>query len=92
LEGARRGLKFGATVGLVIWFIVACVCAILFAFVPEARHEMLADLEGKNALHVIGSFLALIGLLMFYGAVPGAIIMGIASMRRANRNATPDSN
>jgi hypothetical protein len=90
-EGARRGLKFGAIVGLVIWLILACVGAILFAFVPEIRQDVLADLSGKSALHVIGGFLAPIGLLIFYGAAPGAIIMGIASVLRANRDATPDS-
>jgi hypothetical protein len=90
--GVSRGSKFGAIVGLIIWFIMACAGAILMAFIPEMRQEMLADFEGKSTLSMIGGFLAPVALMALYGAVPGAIIMGIAGVLRANRKATSDSN
>ena len=72
--------------GLTIWFILACVLAVLFANVPELRQGLFAQYQGQSTLAIIGHFfLATIGLPILYGALPGAVIMGIAGILRANR-------
>ena len=55
----------------------------------DARGKAFAELKEKNALSVIGGFLAPIVLMAIYGAVPGAVIMGIAGMMGAHDNAAP---
>jgi hypothetical protein len=91
-RGAARGSKFGAVVGLVIWLILALAGLVAALLVPKLRAEILADLAGESVLEIIGGFLAPIALMALYGAIPGAIIMGIVRMLRANHKEAPESN
>jgi hypothetical protein len=59
--------------------------------VPELRHGLFAEFGG-SVFAVVSSFLVLVGLLLFYAALPGALIMGVADMLCANRNSAPSSN
>jgi hypothetical protein len=90
-SGARRGAKFGATAGIVIWLIIAIICLVLVAFIPKLREEALADIRKQTILSAIGGFIAPILLMAIYGAVPGAIIMGIAAARRAGRGESSEA-
>ena len=90
--GVCRGAAIGAIVGLTIWLILACVLAVLFVNVPQLRQGLWAQYQGRSTLAIIGDFLATIGVLMLYGALPCAVFMGIVGMFRANRDKAPDSN
>lgn len=83
--GVRRGGKFGAIAGIVIWFVVLLGCLAMIVLIPDLRNDAIADLKKQSVLSAIGGFIAPIGLMAVYGAVPGAIIMGIASLLRARR-------
>ena len=91
-EGFRRGAKFGAICGLIIWMFVNAVLAVLLLVVPELRARALAEFEKMSALAALGNFIFPILLMVVYGAVPGAIIMGLASVLRANRDESVNSN
>jgi hypothetical protein len=91
-DGARRGVKFGAFVGVVIWMIIEVVCLGLILLIPRLREEALSDLASQSAFSAIGGLLAPLLLMVVYGAVPGAVIMGIAGMLRARRNASIEAN
>ncbi len=84
-DGALSGSKFGAIAGVTIWLAVAVVCFGLVLFIPRAREELLAELAERSVLSAIGGLVAPFLLMVVYGAVPGAIIMGIANMLRVRR-------
>jgi hypothetical protein len=89
---ARRGLKLGAIAGIVIWLIVALACVRMLLLMPEFRKHAVADLKEQSAISAIGGFVAPIVLMAIYGAIPGAILMGVAGVLRADRDETPNLN
>ena len=84
--GARRGIKFGATAGIAIMLIGCVVVWPIALLVPNIRQHVLADLQNETVLSAIGGTAAVTLLMAFYGAVPGAIIMGLSALRRVRRD------
>jgi hypothetical protein len=91
-RGARRGSKFGAIAGIAIWLIIAVACVTMALLIPEFRKHALADLKDQSVLSAIGGFVGPVVLMVIYGAIPGAIFMGIAGVLHANRDEASDSN
>jgi hypothetical protein len=91
-EGFRRGAKFGAICGVVIWLLVNAILALLILAVPKLRERALADFAEMSLLEALGNFIAPILLMVVYGAIPGAVIMGIANLIRSVREKPLDLN
>jgi hypothetical protein len=91
-EGFRRGAKFGAICGAVIWLLVNAILALLILAVPKLRERALADFAEMSLLEALGNFIAPILLMVVYGAIPGAVIMGIANLIRSGREKSLDLN
>jgi hypothetical protein len=91
-EGFRRGAKIGAVCGVVIWLLVNAVLAVLLLVVPKLRERALADYAEMSLLEALGNFIAPILLMVVYGAIPGAAIMGIANLIRSGREEPVDLN
>jgi hypothetical protein len=91
LIGARRGLKFGAIVGIMIWLIVGVVCAWLMFLMPDGREQMAQEMRDHGMASVVGGLVATIMLMAIYGAIPGALIMGLARMMRRKESQTAQS-
>jgi hypothetical protein len=78
--GAWRGAKFGALIGLVIAIGIESSAFVAMFFNPAFRAH--AFDEHPTALSMIGGTIAGCGLVMLYGALAGALIMGLANIRR----------
>jgi hypothetical protein len=79
-SGAWRGAKFGALVGFVIVVVIQLGALIFVLLNPIARAHIF---DGHpTVLSMIGSTVAGIGLVMLYGALAGAVVMGVASIFR----------
>jgi Na+/H+-dicarboxylate symporter len=88
-NGVRRVGKFGAIAGIVLWLIIDCGCLGIMLFLPLLREKALADLRQQSVLSAIGGFIAPMVMMAIIGAVPGALITGIADMSHPNRDAAP---
>jgi hypothetical protein len=85
-SGARRGAKFGAAASVVIFLGIYALGIVVNLAVPELRERALADLGERSVLSTIAGALAVVSLMVLYGAIPGAIIMGIAALIRGHRS------
>lgn len=86
LAGARRGLKFGALVGVAIWLQMVCVALML---TPGAW----ADLNFGAPLELLGTIAeSMVSLLLIvvYSALTGAAVMGLGAIfaARSDNSAT----
>jgi len=79
--GTVRGAKFGALAGLVIALVMLVVSVGIVVFNPQARHRALAEIA-DSPLSTIGETIAGVALIMFYGALTGAVIMGLMNVLR----------
>ena len=78
--GAWRGAKFGALVGFVMAVVIQWGALIIVLLNPAARAHLF---DGHpTVLSMIGSTVAGICLVMLYGALTGAVVMGVASVFR----------
>lgn len=84
-DGARRGFRFGAVAGVTIWLVIRVVGLGFILLVPELRERVLAEWANESAFSAIGGCLATFVLMAVYGAVPGAMIMGVAGVIRARK-------
>lgn len=89
LSGAKRGVKFGATAGLCILFGLYGMALQFVLLNPQLRADAAADFHKQSLLSAVGGVIAIVSLMAFYGAVPGAIIMGIVAVLRA-KGTTPN--
>jgi uncharacterized RDD family membrane protein YckC len=87
LNGAWRGVKFGALAGIVIWLVITAVCLVFTLAIPQLREKALADLNKDRwpVLSAIGSICATFALMATYGALAGAAVMGLSSFVRAGK-------
>jgi hypothetical protein len=93
-QGFRRGIRFGAFAGVVIWLVVSVICLGLVLSIPTLRHHALADLDtsGWGILSAIGGVAATCGLMAFYGAAAGALVMSIGAISRVTKPESPETN
>jgi hypothetical protein len=83
LNGARRGGRLGAIVGVTILGIGLCVLLVMSVLIPDLREELVADLKNQSALSAIGSSIFGFAGFVIFCAVPGAILMGVIEYIRA---------
>jgi predicted membrane metal-binding protein len=88
--GARRGLRLGAYWGFVIALVLMWACVGLAVFIPDLRREMFDELKDMHPLAAIGSAVAPIALIVLYGALTGAVVVGIVTALRANQQRPND--
>ena len=95
-EGARSGMRFGACAGVTIWLVIMVLSIAFVLLNAESRERTLRvwveHSADHSALYNIGNSIAPFLLMIVYGAVPGAIIMGFANMLRRKHNESPESN
>ena len=91
-NGVRRGSRFGAIAGITIWLVVLVACIAMTLSIPVLREHAFAEIQEGNPLIALGNFLAPVLLMAIFGAVPGALIMGIAGAIRPDREEWPIRN
>src|SRR5262245_60305482 len=82
-SGALRGIKFGAMAGLAITLVIFAVCVIVMVFNPLVRQKQLAEFTG-SPVSTIWKTIAGTALIMLYGALTGAVMMGLMNAFRAS--------
>jgi hypothetical protein len=86
-NGVRQGVKFGSLAGAAIWVGVYLTCLCIFLFIPHLRDRVIAESDsGWKVLCGFGRLCITTVLVAAYGAIAGAIVMGIAAILRANRS------
>src|SRR4051812_33076227 len=87
-RGVRRGARFGAFAGVVIWLAIVHVMVVMVLVVPGMSEGLLQDFrkdwERWGVFGAIGSIAAPFALMAMYGAMGGILVMGIAGFLRPN--------
>jgi hypothetical protein len=94
-----RGAKVGFLTYIAVMIIVIMAIAVAMALQPAIWSDVLSRLSshgGVTAIHIIGEIggvaVAVAALGILYGAIPGALIMGIiVAVRRHRANKPADS-
>jgi hypothetical protein len=80
LAGARRGARFGALVMLAIWAAIGLFVVVAWSIASIRRQTFRITWE---VIQAMAGFSGSTLLAMIYGAMAGALIMGVAGMLSA---------
>ncbi|MCI0363187.1 MAG: hypothetical protein L0219_04850 [Phycisphaerales bacterium] len=91
-DGALRGARFGATVGLIIAVAINVLALCVILFDPASRDRMRDDFDTtwEAVSNIAGTFIGA-GLVVMYSALTGAVVMGIARILRADQTDLPEA-